>query len=280
MNTKEEGFYRLGNYIYYGSYPKDQVSGRMKLSAVKPQFLKTGKTFTDQDTAYSLMDNHCLTEQELSALSQCLELLIQAAGSKRAEGTVDFVQLERKLSHPLPEEIKILYSAIHGMDLLSNAFTEGKEHFLQAEDLYIDSSFLVFYKNKGGLCALSLETGQLARCIKKKWEIDEGGKNFFTWVLDRIALHAISQMPLIRKGKVKGALKKALNPERLLSEIFADRIKVLWQYSNYGNVILYHENHKLAWFRQNGSNGDILLGTMDEAGGREIVSVESGIDWV
>ena len=72
MLTMEEGFYRLGRYVYYGQYPKEQVSGFIKLSIVKPEFFKTDRPFAAEGSAVNLYHNHALTQVEFELLQQAL----------------------------------------------------------------------------------------------------------------------------------------------------------------------------------------------------------------
>lgn len=76
MIKMKEGFYCLSPYIYYGLYPKNHVSGFIRLPFAKPEHLKTNKSFSSDTTAVTLHNNHALTEQEQKNMEQALNKLM------------------------------------------------------------------------------------------------------------------------------------------------------------------------------------------------------------
>lgn len=279
MVKMKQGFYMKGRCIYYGEFPEDHVSGSVRISAVRPENLKTDRPFTDRDVAVKLFDNHGMTEQEMIDFAECSALILQVLKADAGTSSLNLQEVEQRLGVVLPQEIWLLYSVLLQGSLWSDHFTDGTSRFLGPEELYLDGEHLVFYQVKKTPVALSLTEGTKKRYHKNEWVFDRGDENFFCYALDRLAVHAISQMPLIRQGKVKGKLKTAINPKDLLAGIYGYQLKVIEQYHNYGNVLLYHEDGALAWFRQNGFAGDILLGASDEQLRQAIVDIESEILW-
>lgn len=279
MRKMKQGFYMRGKYVYYGKFPEGDVSGRVLVSAIKPEHLQTDKPFTDSDIAVKFFDNHGLTAQEIIDLEECLALILQVIGIAPVVSSLNVQEIEQRLGIALPREMQLLYSALQRGNLWNNHLTAGTERFLTPEELYLDGEQLVFYQVKKTPVAFSLREGTITRYHKKEWVFNRGDENFFCYALDRIAVHAISQMAIIRQGKVKGNLKKAINPKGLLVETYGHQLNVMEQYHNYGNVLLYHEDGTLAWFRQNGFSGDILFGAANEQLSRAVVDIESDILW-
>lgn len=60
----KEGFYFHTNYVYYGCYDEDQVSGRGMISAVKKEYIRTDNPIPEKEWAVRLWDNHGLLEPE------------------------------------------------------------------------------------------------------------------------------------------------------------------------------------------------------------------------
>lgn len=270
----EKGFYLLGYYIYYGSYHQGQVSGRMRLSGVKPEFLKTDVPYSEDDFAVKFYDNHALTEQELENLEQASKKIMRCLNIHEFH-EVEFTEAEQKLGMELPKEIKILYTALCQMDSLMS----GSERFLPLDELYVDKENLVFYKIKRTPVALSLHEGVLMNYYKKEWYCELGNESFLCYALDRMVVKAITGMPVSRKGRISGELRTTLSPEKPLQEIFKGKLEILEEYSNYGNIILFNENGALGWFRQNGFYADIFIGCMNEKILSELLSTDLAVKW-
>ena len=88
-------------------------------------------------------------------------------------------------------------------------------------------------------------------------------------------------MPICRKAKITGELKRTLNPHKILKEIYGDKLTVTEEYNNYGNIIMYNPKGALAWFRQNGFYADMMIGCINEDLFNDIKSVKSDfITWI
>lgn len=278
MASMKQGFYALGGNVYYGMFPENQVSGEMRIAFARPENIKTDQPFEEHTPAFRLWDNHGATEQEQTDLKNSLQIILQAAGIEK-EGMPDFQKTEEWLGISLPQEVRTLHEALYGTDLFKNGFTDGKERFLTLDELYMDEGQLVFYKMKRTPVGLSLDTGTKMDYYKKEWFCERGGESFYSYVLNRTAVHAIGHMPCVRQGKVKGELRTSLRAKELLKNIYAGKLDILEEYRNYGNVLLYQIHGALCWFRQNGFYADILIGTQNEELMREISSVEAEIVW-
>ena len=260
MLTLQEGFYRSGRYIYYGQYPKEQVSGFVKLSVVKPEFFKTDRPFAEEEAAMNLYDNHALTQAELEALQQALTILSAVLGISEGQ-PIDHEAAEERMGIVLPPAIKMLYAVIE-----QNAeLTTGADSFLPLAKLYVEQDNLVFYKVKRTPTALSLTDGLLMRWYKKQWQGDLGDQGFLNFVLEKLTVKAIKAMPFVKTGRIKGELVSMLSPEEDILTIFQGQLKPLEAYDQYAHLILYNEAGALAWFRQNGFYADILIGCTDAA---------------
>ncbi|MCH5345362.1 MAG: hypothetical protein J1E64_15150 [Acetatifactor sp.] len=274
MAVMKRGFYNLKPYIYYGDYPQEQVSGYARLSVVKPEYIKTDVPFSNDDVAVSLYNNHALTEQELVDMEQALQKIMRCINVKEFN-KVMFTETEQRLGIELPKEIKILYTALCQMDTLMF----GEECFLPLDELYMDKENLVFYKVKRTPIALSLNDGVLMNYHKKEWNYDQGNESFLCYVLDRLVVKAITEMPMCKKGKISGELRTIVSPRNPLQEIFKGKFNVLEEYRNYGNIILFNENGALGWFRQNGFFADILIGCLNEKILTELLSTSLSVKW-
>lgn len=274
MAVMKRGFYNLKPYIYYGDYPQEQVSGYTRLSVVKPEFIKTDVPFSNDDDAVSLYNNHALTEQELVDMEQALQKIMRCINVKEFN-KVMFTETEQRLGIELPKEIKILYTALCQMDTLMF----GEECFLPLDELYMDKENLVFYKVKRTPIAFSLNDGVLMNYHKKEWNYDQGNESFLCYVLNRLVVKAITEMPLCKKGKISGELRTIVSPRNPLQEIFKGKFNVLEEYRNYGNIILFNENGGLGWFRQNGFFADILIGCLNEKILTELLSTSLSVKW-
>lgn len=253
-SDRSEGFYRVMGKIYYGEYRKEQVSGRMRLSVVKPERFGTDAPYGSDDEAVLFKENHALTGQELDALESGLDKITRSLGDGKTED-IDFSEAEKRLGVTIPEELKILYAHLNRPEYFSDS-----ERFLPLDELYIDEGNLVFYKIKRKPAGISLSDGTFMSYFKKQWIYYEGGESFLCYALNRVVVKSILLMPFIRKGKIKGALRTALRPQIKLTEIYGDKFSVLEEYDDYGNIVLYNEDGALGWFRQNGLYADIIIG--------------------
>lgn len=274
MVTMEKGFYELDNYIYYGLYPLNQVSKKWKLSPIEPKYLKTDKPFSEEDFAASLYNNHALTEKEFGDLQHCLEIIKGTLHFAQMEET-DFAPTEERLGVALPQEIKIVYQMMWQTDY----FFSGSERFLLLEELYIENGNLVFYKIKRTPVAISLQEGTIISYYKKHWEYHFGDENFLCYALGRIVVKSILEMPISKKGRIKGELVRTSRPHKYLKNILAEKLTILEQYKNGGNIILFNQSGSLGWFRQNGFYADILVGCLDETLWNEIMSIDLSVTW-
>lgn len=276
MWITETGFYCINNNIYYGEYPKEQISGYVKMSFVNPENIKTDKPFSEDDKAKTLYNNHAFTEQEYINFENVLNIFSGILG-KKSDESIDFTSTEKRLGIELPKEIKILYMTLVNFEF---AFT-GSERFLPLDEVYIDKENLVFYKVKRTPTAISLSRGVLMRYYKKNWEYDLGDESFLLYALDRLLVKIIPQMSAYISAKISGELKRTLNPAKMLKEIFSDNLTVMEEYSNYGNIIMYNKSGALAWFRQNGFYSDMMVACNSEDLLNNIKSVKSNfITWI
>lgn len=272
-NSRVRGFYRVNGKIFYGEYFSDQVSGRMKLSAAKPEMFRTDVPHTPDDYAALLKDNHAMTDAEFSAMESALKIITECSEVCQAVD-VDFSETEKRLGITLPKELKILYSYLNRTEYFSDS-----ERFLPLDELYTDDSNLVFYKIKRTPAAVSLDSGTLMRYYKKRWIYDEGGEGFLCYALNRVVVKTIMLLPFIRKAKIGGEFRTMISPQKKIAEIFGERFKVLEEYDNYGNIVLYSENGALGWFRQNGFYADIMMGCKSNELLNELAEALPDAEW-
>lgn len=97
-------------------------------------------------------------------------------------------------------------------------------------------------------------------------------------MLERTAVHAITQMPYGAKAKVRGELRTMLCPEEKLLELFDGQLFHLWQCSNYGSLILYGDG-VVGWFRQNGFYADFMIGCQDAKKKTAMLQITQDIVW-
>lgn len=271
--NNQKGFFYLRNNVYYGEYSAEQVSGIVRISRVKPEHIKTDMPFSEDDLAVKLVNNHAFTETEYTYFEQGLETVFRCLGTTRQEN-IDFSKTEEKLGISLPKEIKILYSFICS----SKKLTEGTERFLPLDELEIDGENLVFYKIRRAPVGLSLKSGTLMNYHKGMWEYNAGGENFF-YALNRVVVKSICSMPFNKEGKVYGAIRIAVSPEGELSSAYDGRMKILEEYSEYGNILLYNENGALGLYRHNGFSSDLLVGCMDRELFENITDIRLEVRW-
>ena len=272
-NNMQKGFFYLRNNVYYGEYPADQTSGIVRISRIKPENIKTDMPFSEDDLAVKPVNNHAFTEPEFTYFEQGLERVFKCLGITRQEN-IDFSKTEEKLGITLPKEVKILYSFICS----SKELTEGTERFLPLEGLEIDGENLVFYKIRRTPVGLSLKNGTLMNYHKGMWEYHAGGENFF-YALNRVVVKAICSMPFNKVGKVFGAIRVAVSPEGELSSAFEGCMKILDEYWEYGNILLYNEKGALGLYRHNGFSSDLLVGCKDRELLDNITDVKLEVKW-
>ena len=273
MPDMKKGFYFLRGNVYYGEYPSDQVSGRVRISCLKPEHIKTDVPFTDKDDAVKLWENHAFTGQEFTDFEQGLKTVFRCLDITEFK-EIDFSDTERRLGVTLPREIKILYNFLSA----AGEFTEGTERFLPLDGLCTDGGNLVFYKIKRTPVGLSIADGTLMTYRKGNWECSAGGENFF-YALNRVTVKSICSMPFNKEGKITGALRAELSPEKMLREIFKDRLDVLEEYCQFGNTVLFNECGALGWFISNGFSANILLGSRSEELFNNILSAKLEVKW-
>lgn len=271
--SNEKGFFFLRKNIYYGSYPKQHISGRINISAVKPEIIKTDVPFAKDEVAFSLCDNHAFAEPEYIWFEQGLEKIFKCLGITR-DREIDFSKTEERLGISLPQEIKILYSFLNA----ASVFTEGTERFMSLDKLEIDGDNLVFYKIRRTPVGLSLKDGSLMSYHKGNWEYNAGGENFF-YAMNRVVVKAICSMPFNREGKVKGAIRVALSPDNMLSSAFEGLLEILPEYKTYGNIVLINESGALGWYLHNGFSSNILVGCKNEELFEKILGVKLEVNW-
>ncbi len=273
MPNMKKGFYFLRGNVYYGEYPAAQVSGRVCISALKPEHIKTDVSFTDKDDAVKLWDNHAFTEQEFTDFERGLEIIFKCAGKTEFK-EIDFTATEKRLGVSLPREIKILYKFL-GAD---GRLTEGTERFLSLDELYTDGGYIVFYRIRRTFVGLSVDEGMVGVCRKGAWECSAGDENFF-YAMNRIVVKTICSMPFVREGKITGELRAALSPEKMLQETFSGRLDILEEYWQYGNIVLFNEGGTLGWFRSNGFSANIMIGSRNEELFNDVLAAKLGVKW-
>lgn len=272
--NKQKGFFVIGyDDVYYGEYLKEQSVGFVRISRIDPEYVKTDMPFSEKDYADVLCNNHAFTEIEYIYFEEGLERVFRCLGIARQDN-VDFSEAEKKLGINLPKEIKILYSFICSYDEL----TEGTERFLPLDKLEIDGENLVFYKIRRTPVGLSLKNGTLMNYHKGMWEYNAGGENFF-YALNRVVVKAICSMPFNKEGKVYGAIRVAVSPKGELSSAYEGRMKILEEYWEYGNILLYNENGALGLYRYNGFSSDLLVGCKDRELLDNITDVKLEVKW-
>lgn len=271
----EEGFYTLWPYVYYGLYPANQVSKKWKLSLTKPEHLKTNKAISPEDVVVRLYNNHALTEKEFEDLRYSLKTIMDLLNIDQT-AEINFAPTEERLGVVLPQEIKIVYQ------MLCHAyyFFSGAERFLSLEELYIEDENLIFYKIKRTPVAISLQEGTMFTYYKKQWKYHADDVNFLCYALERMIVKAILELPISKKGRIKGELVSTLHPREALENIFAGKLLILEAYKNYGNIILYNPSGSLGWFRQNGFYADLLVGCLNETLWNEIISTDLSVVWL
>ncbi len=256
-----KGFYFLKNSVYYGEYDEDQVSGRLLVSAVKPEQLCTNHPLSGSEWAALLWDNHSLLEPEKEDLRAALSemSLFLTLDTKRS---ADFSAVEERLGVTLPEELKTVYSAMPD----GSVYFMGDERFLPPDELYVEGGNIVFYKKKRTpLAGYDTKSGCLSRYFKKEWSTDPGDVCCYQFCAGRIFTTALMNKPAQRKGRLKGKLVTTLDTKKELEGVCAGKYRLLTGLDIPGTAAMYSDDGALAWIRGNGFYADIHAGAPDEA---------------
>ncbi len=158
----KEGFYSYKSNIYYGEYDETQVSGRVRVLAVKPERIMTEHPISGNDWAVNLRDNHRISEPEYKNFKALLSRMSTVIGLG-AGSNADLTAAEKRLDVPLPRELKAVYAAVPD----ECACFAGDERFLIPEELYTEDGKIVFCKKKRAPAAgYDIASGCLARYFK------------------------------------------------------------------------------------------------------------------
>lgn len=242
-----EGFYYIRGKLFYGLYPDEHVSGTIRCSAIKKGNINTDKDYSKTEFAPLFYDNHKLTEQELIDLKNALTTIAEVIGIIITDIDINSLSLaENSLNISFPEEIKILYSFL----LRSNPLTEGSERFLKLDEMYVENGNLVFFKSKRTPVAISLNSGLLMRYYKKSWNYNYGDANFLNFTLQKIVALSMTTMPYLKQERIKYDLIYTARAEHNLVKTYSHTAKMLKEYNNCGNYILYGPK-SLILFRTN-----------------------------
>lgn len=256
-----EGFYFYRNHIYYGSYEESQVSGRGKVSAVKPEYILTDHPVHEDDWAVRLWDNHRLLEPEYADL-QAMLLKMSSFMNLNTDREVDFSAVEERLHFSLPEELKKVYTAIHGRE----EYFLAAEHFLPLDELYTEQGLLVFFqKKRTPVAGYDMESGCLAEYYKKEWHTERGGFSCFQFCTGRMVTIALETKPVFKKGRCRGRFVTTLDIAKELERFCNEKYHLLSEFSVYGIAVMYSDEKLIAWIRSNGFYADIHAGAVDEA---------------
>jgi len=267
----KEGFYYYESNIYYGCYDETQVSGRMRLSIVRPENIQTAHPVNEDDWAVRFQDNHRLLEPEyqnlqtmLLKMKTFLPLDISQTDNLSATGfsVTDFSITKEKLNITMPPELKLIYSALHDQP----QYFAGTEHFLPLNELYIEQGILVFFRKKRNpLAGYDLKSGCLARYYKKEWDIERSDMCCYQFCTGRILTTALENKPVFRKGRCKGSFVTTLNIEKELENYCNETYHLLPGLNVYGIAVMYSKQGLIAWIRSNGFYADIHAGADDAA---------------
>lgn len=249
-------------------------SDKTTLACCKPENIKTDKLFSNEDVAVRLHNNHALTEIELHDLQKGLQIMLDTMQITKNK-VIDLKPYEKRLDITLPPEIHILYQNI----MQAEYFFAGSERFLLPEELYIDDGNLVFFKRKRTPVAISLSKGGVMSYYKKQWQYHFDENNFLQFALSNTFVTSVLQMPVHKRGRIKGELVRTMYPKEKLQQIFSEKLTVLNEYKNYGNLLLFNKASALAFFRQNGFYADILIGCQNQSLFHDIISTELPVKW-
>lgn len=256
MPEMTTGFYYINHQIHYGSYPKNQISGKILISMLPADAICTGQSFSETEYAVTLYDNHAPTEFEIDQFRNALDM-IQKTADNSSSIQIDFSETESRLGTLLPPALIYFYNFL----VIFPVLMAGKECFLPPEKLYIDNGNLVFYKAHRTPVGISMKNHQLMRYSKKEWHCFTGDENYLMFMIDHIVPTLILDMPCRIDGMLKNPLKNSIHFKEEIQKAFADTLQILEEYVNYENIILFNENHSLAWITCNGCSGSILVGS-------------------
>lgn len=276
----KEGFYFYRNRVYYGCYDETQANGEGKISMPKPEsmqtdhsawavrfraeYIQTDRRICEGDRAARLWENHRLLEPEYTDLETMLSKMTTFANLDVDFNTsqkVDFSKVEDRLGIALPKELKLIYSAIGGLE----EYFSGAEHFLPLDEIYAEQGIVVFFKKKRTpMAGYDTESGRLARYYKKEWIIQENDFCCYQFCLSRILTLALENKPVVKKGRCKGKFVTTLNIERELECFCDEKYHLLPEFNVYGIAVMYSDEKLLAWIRSNGFYADIHAGAVDE----------------
>lgn len=254
------GFYVYRNNIYYGSYNEEQVSGRLKISIIRPEKIRTDHPISGEDWADRLWANHGLLEPEYEDLQEMLSQMRRFMNLNTTQ-EVDFSITEERLGIPFPRELKLIYTAVCGQE----EYFTGEEHFLPLDEIYVEQGILIFFCKKNTPTAGYVpENGCLATYRGKKWNIEQDGFNCYQFCTGRMLTIALENKPVVKKGRCKGRFVTALDIQRALEPFCNDTYHLLSEFNVYGIAVMYAENGLIAWIRSNGFYADIHAGGAKE----------------
>lgn len=257
----KEGFYCYRNNIYYGWFDERQVSGRCKISTIKPENIQTDCPIGEEDWAVRLWDNHSLLEPEYADL-QAMIFKMESFMNVSSGQEIDFSMVEERLKVSMPRELKRIYRAIYNQE----EYFTGAEHFLPLDEIYIAQGMIVFFsKKRTPVAGYDLESGCLARYYKKEWNAEPGEICCYQFCVGRMVTIALENKPVRRKGRCKGRFVTTLNIERELEDFCNERYHLLTEFNVYGIAVMYSDEKLVAWIRSNGFYADIHAGGMHEA---------------
>ena len=257
----KEGFYFHRNYVYYGCYDEDQVSGRGMISAIKQEYIRTENPISEKECAVRLWDNHGLLEPEYEDLEAIFSRM-QTVANLNIEEDVDFGEVEERLNVTFPKELKKIYTAIFNQ----KEYYASVEHFLPLNEIYEEQGVLVFFKKKRTpIAGYDLKSGCLARYYKKEWDIDRGDVCCYQFCVGRIFTIALENKPAFMKGRCKGTFVTTLNIKRELENYCTNGYHLILEYDVYGIAMMYSDAGLMAWIRSNGSYADIHVGAEKES---------------
>lgn len=137
---------------------------------------------------------------------------------------VDFSAVEERLHFSLPEELKKVYTAIHGRE----EYFSAAEHFLPLDELYTEQGLLVFFqKKRTPIAGYDMESGCLAEYYKKEWHTESGGFSCFQFCTGRMVTIALETKPVFKKGRCRSCRRGASGGSRRTSGKYNVEIKVL-----------------------------------------------------
>jgi hypothetical protein len=257
----KEGFYYYGKKVYFGLYDESQVSGYGKISALKPELIKSDRAVGKDDTAVYLWDNHSLLSQEYEDLQATL-LKMRTFVNLDAGLEIDFSAVEKRLNFPFPKELKLIYSAIQNQ----KEYFAGAEHFLLLDEIYVEGDVIVFFqKKRSPVAGYHIASGCLARFYKKEWLIDRGDICCYQFCLTYLLTLALESKPVQKKGRCKGSLVTTLNIEKELENYCGSEYCLLRELNVYGIAVMYSNEKLIAYIRSNGFYADIRVGALQEA---------------